>query len=53
MNRESSDPAQEAQVVIRLAAGDRVPAHMLLGSDAVRYAAEAAAARPVTVFRQV
>jgi hypothetical protein len=30
-----------AQVVLRLAACDRLPAHLLIGSDAVRFAAEA------------
>src|SRR5215469_2380800 len=43
--QENSDPDKMAQVVLRLAASDRLPAHLLLGSDAVRYAAEAEAAR--------
>jgi len=43
--QENSDPAKVAQVVLRLAASDRLPAHLLLGSDAVKYAAEAEAAR--------
>jgi NAD(P)-dependent dehydrogenase (short-subunit alcohol dehydrogenase family) len=42
---ESSDPAKVAQVVLRLAASDRLPAHLLLGSDAVQYAGQAEAAR--------
>lgn len=42
---ENSDPAKVAQVVLRLAASDDLPAHILLGSDAVRYAGEAEAAR--------
>src|SRR5262252_6303011 len=42
---ENSDPAKVAQVILRLADSDRLPAHLLLGSDAVRYAAEAEAAR--------
>ncbi len=42
---ENSDPAKVAQVIIRLAACDHLPAHLLLGSDAVRYAGEAEAAR--------
>src|SRR5215468_4531960 len=43
--QENSDPVKVAQVILRLAASDRLPAHLLLGSDAVRYAAEAEAAR--------
>ena len=42
---ENSDPAKVAQVILRLAASDRLPAHLLIGSDAVRYAREAEAAR--------
>lgn len=42
---ETSDPAKVAQVILRLAASDRLPAHLLLGSDAVKYAGEAEAAR--------
>src|SRR5579862_435016 len=38
---EMSDPVKVAQVVLRLASSDRVPAHLLIGSDAVRFAAEA------------
>ena len=43
--QENSDPAKVAQVILRLAASDQLPAHLLLGSDAVRYAAEAQAVR--------
>ena len=43
--KENSDPAKVAQVILRLANNDRLPAHLLIGSDAVRYAAEAEAAR--------
>ncbi len=43
--QENNDPAKVAQVVLRLASSDRLPAHLLLGSDAVRYAGEAEAAR--------
>ena len=43
--QEISDPAKVAQVVLRLAAGDRLPAHLLIGSDAVRFAAEAETTR--------
>jgi NAD(P)-dependent dehydrogenase (short-subunit alcohol dehydrogenase family) len=43
--KENSDPVKVAQVVVRLAASDHLPAHLLLGSDAIRYAAEAEAKR--------
>ena len=43
--QENSDPGKVAQVIVRLAACDHLPAHLLLGSDAVRYAGEAEAAR--------
>jgi len=43
--KEISDPSKVAQVILRLADSDRLPAHLLLGSDAVRYAGEADAAR--------
>jgi len=43
--QETSDPARVAQVILRLAASDRLPAHLLLGSDAVQYARQAEAAR--------
>src|ERR1700694_1995251 len=36
--KEVSDPVKVAQVVLRLAASDRLPAHLLIGSDAVRFA---------------
>src|SRR6266851_2290149 len=49
--KENSDPAKVAQVILRLAASDKLPAHLLLGSDAVRYAAEAQAAREVDAGR--
>src|SRR6202051_5234349 len=39
--KEISDPAKVAQVVLCLASSDRLPAHLLIGSDAVRFAAEA------------
>src|ERR1700738_4794838 len=48
---ENSDPAKVAQVVLRLAASDRLPAHLVLGSDAVRYAGEAEAARAADADR--
>jgi NAD(P)-dependent dehydrogenase (short-subunit alcohol dehydrogenase family) len=49
--QETSDPARVAQVVLRLAASDRLPAHLLLGSDAVQYAGEAEAARAAAAER--
>jgi len=42
---EISDPIKVAQVVLHLAASDRLPAHLLIGSDAVRFAGEAEATR--------
>ncbi|HSY37167.1 MAG TPA: SDR family NAD(P)-dependent oxidoreductase [Acidobacteriaceae bacterium] len=36
--QEMSDPAKIAQVILRLASEDQLPAHLLLGSDAVQYA---------------
>jgi len=48
---ENSDPAKVAQVILRLAASDRLPAHLLIGSDAVRYASEAEAARAADAER--
>ncbi len=42
---ENSDPAKVAQVVVQLAAKDHLPAHLLIGSDAVQYTAQAEAAR--------
>ncbi len=49
--RENSDPARVAQVILRLAASDRLPAHLLLGSDAVQYAGQAEAARAADADR--
>jgi len=43
--QENSDPAKVAQVVLRLAESDHLPAHLLLGSDAVQFAAQAEASR--------
>jgi NAD(P)-dependent dehydrogenase (short-subunit alcohol dehydrogenase family) len=42
---ETSDPAKVAQLILRLADSDRLPAHLLLGSDAVEYAGQAEATR--------
>src|SRR5579871_2918866 len=38
---EMSDPAKVAQLILRLADSDQLPAHLLLGSDAVQFAGEA------------
>jgi NAD(P)-dependent dehydrogenase (short-subunit alcohol dehydrogenase family) len=42
---ETSDPAKVAQLVLRLAAGEHLPAHLLIGSDAVQYAGQAETTR--------
>jgi len=49
--QENSDPARVAQVILRLASSDRLPAHLVLGSDAVKYAGEAEAARAADADR--
>ncbi len=49
--QENSDPAKVAQVILRLAASDHLPAHLLLGSDAVKYAGQAEAARAAEAER--
>jgi hypothetical protein len=49
--RENSDPAKVAQVILRLAASDRLPAHLLLGSDAIEYASQAEATRAADAER--
>jgi NAD(P)-dependent dehydrogenase (short-subunit alcohol dehydrogenase family) len=49
--QENSDPARVAQVILRLAASERLPAHLLLGSDAVEYAGQAEAARAAEADR--
>jgi hypothetical protein len=48
---ENSDPAKVAQVILRLATSDHLPAHLLLGSDAVQYAAQAEATRAADAER--
>jgi len=48
---ENSDPVKVAQVVLRLADSDQLPAHLLLGSDAVQYAHEAEAKRAADAER--
>jgi NAD(P)-dependent dehydrogenase (short-subunit alcohol dehydrogenase family) len=49
--KETSDPVKVAQVVLRLAACDRLPAHLLLGSDAVKHAGQAEATRATDAER--
>jgi NAD(P)-dependent dehydrogenase (short-subunit alcohol dehydrogenase family) len=49
--KETSDPVKVAEVILRLAASDRLPAHLLLGSDAVQYAGQAEAARAAEAER--
>src|SRR5882762_8538989 len=48
---ETSDPVKVAQVILRLAASDDLPPHLLLGSDAVRAAEEAQATRSAEAER--
>jgi hypothetical protein len=49
--RENSDPAKVAQVILRLAASDRLPAHLLLGSDAIQFVGQAEATRAADAER--
>jgi NAD(P)-dependent dehydrogenase (short-subunit alcohol dehydrogenase family) len=42
---EVTDPKKVAQLVLRLAASHKLPAHLLLGSDAVKYSEQAEATR--------
>src|SRR6267154_1285247 len=48
---ETSDPVKVAQVILRLAASDCLPAHLLIGSDAVQHAGQAEAARAADAER--
>jgi NAD(P)-dependent dehydrogenase (short-subunit alcohol dehydrogenase family) len=48
---ENGDPAKVAQVVLRLGYHDNPPLHLLLGSDAARYAGEVDAARAAAGIR--
>jgi NAD(P)-dependent dehydrogenase (short-subunit alcohol dehydrogenase family) len=48
---ENSDPVKVAQVILRLAVSDSLPAHLLLGSDAVHYAGQAEATRAADAER--
>lgn len=42
---EASDPKKVAQLILRLATSDKLPAHLLLGSDAAKYSEQAEATR--------
>ena len=42
---EISDPAKVAQLILRLADSNKLPAHLLIGSDAVEFAGQAEATR--------
>ena len=48
IGNEPGDPEKVAQVILRLAAHDSPPAHLLLGSDALQYFGRADAARNAT-----
>jgi len=52
---EMSDPAKVAQLILRLADSDQLPAHLLLGSDAVQFAglADATRAQEAERWREV
>jgi NAD(P)-dependent dehydrogenase (short-subunit alcohol dehydrogenase family) len=47
----TSDPVKVAQVILRLVQSDKLPAHLLLGSDAVQFAGQAAATRAAEAER--
>src|SRR5712672_1023669 len=49
--QEISDPIKVAQVVLRLADSDRLPAHLLIGSDAAKNAGDAEATRAADAER--
>lgn len=48
---ENSDPAKVAQVILQLADTEKLPTHLLLGSDAVQFAAQAEATRAAEAKR--
>lgn len=48
---ENSDPAKVAQLILRLPDYDQLPAHLLVGSDAVQFAAQAEATRAAAAER--
>ena len=49
--KENSDPVKVAQLIVRLAASDQLPAHLLVGSDAVKFAGQAEATRAAEAER--
>jgi len=49
--QENSDPAKVAQVVLRLASSESLPPHLLIGSDAIRFAGQAEATRAADAQR--
>ena len=49
--QENSDPAKVAQVVLRLASSESLPPHLLIGSDAIQFAAQAEATRAADAQR--
>jgi NAD(P)-dependent dehydrogenase (short-subunit alcohol dehydrogenase family) len=51
IGNETGDPEKVAQVILRLAAHDSLPAHLLLGSDALQRFSQADAARDAAAER--
>jgi NAD(P)-dependent dehydrogenase (short-subunit alcohol dehydrogenase family) len=49
--KENSDPAKVAQLILRLVESEHLPAHLLLGSDAVQYAGQAETTRAMEAER--
>ena len=49
--QENSDPDKVAQVILRLVESDKLPAHLLLGSDAVQFTGQAEATRAAEAER--
>src|SRR6516164_461661 len=49
--KENSDPVKVAQLIVRLAASDQLPAHLLVGSDAVQFARQAEETRAAEAER--
>ena len=50
-DKEVSDPVKVARVVLRLAASESLPAHLLIGSGAIRFAGEAEKTREAEAAR--
>jgi NAD(P)-dependent dehydrogenase (short-subunit alcohol dehydrogenase family) len=48
---EISDPVKVAQLILRLADSDNLPAHLLIGSDAVKFAGQAETTRAAEAKR--